>query len=137
MILHAGGMGMNSENYDVKQYQLKGLVDTINKPAEFMTLEQILNKLEEATDVLKLSCIGCEYDVLLNTPEEIIRKFSHIQVQYVHGYRNIKKKLEKCGFEVTWSGPELLKGDFRYTASKSNQKLVLYLYYGYLYATRK
>ena len=53
------------------------------------------------------------------------------------GYRNIKEKLEKCGFEVTWSGPELLKGDFGYADSKSNQKLVLYLYYGYLHVTRK
>jgi FkbM family methyltransferase len=136
-IIHSGGMGMNSENSGVKQYQFKGLVDTINKPAEFMTLEQIINKLEQAPDILKLSCIGCEYDLLLNTPEEIIRKFSHIQVQYVLGYRNIRDKLEKCGFEVTWSGPELLKGDFGYPDPKSNKKLVVYLYYGYLYATRK
>jgi FkbM family methyltransferase len=136
-IMHAGGMGMNSENSGVKQYQLKRLVDTINKPAEFMTLEQIINKLEQPPDILKLSCIGCEYDVLLNTPQEIIRNFSHIQVQYVLGYRNIRDKLEKCGFEVTWSEPEFLRYSFQNPNSKSNKNLIIYMYSAYLYATRK
>jgi FkbM family methyltransferase len=137
VIIHAGCTGMNGENYGVKQYQLKGLVDTIHKPSEFMTLEQIINKLEQPPDILKLACAGCEYDVLLNTPEEIIRRFSHIQVQYVLGYRNIKDKLEKCGFQVTFSGPEFLRTHFPNPNFKSNINLIIYLYFGYLYATRK
>jgi FkbM family methyltransferase len=137
VITHAGCMGMKGENYGVKQCQLKGLMETINKPSEFMTLEQIINKLEQAPDILKLACAGCEYDVILNTPEEILRRFSHIQVQYVLGYRNIKDKLEKCGFEVTFSGPEFLRTHFPNPKPESNKKLIIYLYFGYLYATRK
>ena len=137
VLMHAGCMGMNGENYEVKQHQLKGLVSTINKPAEFLTLEQIMSKLEEEPSILKMACTGCEYDVLLNSPKEIIRRFSHIQIQYVLGYRNIKDKLEKCGFEVRVRGPELLRGGWGNPNTKSNKLLVFYLYYGFVYATRK
>lgn len=92
-IIHAGCIGMIGHNYD--SFELK----------QSMTLKQIIEKCEESSPkILKLGCLGCEYDVLLNTPEEILSSFSHIQVQFHYGYRNIKEKLERCGFKVMFCG---------------------------------
>jgi len=65
-----------------------------------ITLMDII-KDENFTDgILKLDCEGCEYDVILNATKELLQKFSHIQIEYHHGYENIKQKLKSCGFKV-------------------------------------
>lgn len=92
-LIQAGCTGMSGYPYDSSE------------PKQNMTLKQIIDKCEEsAGKILKLGCLGCEYDVLLNTPEEILSSFSHIQVQFHYGYRNIKEKLERCGFKVMFCG---------------------------------
>lgn len=104
-IIQAGCTGINGEHYDT------------SKPKQNMTLKQIMNNYEKSPpSILKLGCLGCEYDVLLNTPDEILAKFSHIQVQFHYGYRNIKQKLETCGFKVMFcglGGPTYVKKPFR------------------------
>ncbi len=104
-LIQAGCTGTNTYHYD--SYVLR----------DSMNLEQILNKCEKTLPkILKLGCLGCEYDVLLNTPEEIISIFSHIQVQFHYGYRNIREKLEKCGFKVSFcglGGPTYIKNPFK------------------------
>jgi len=64
------------------------------------TLEQILAQTDADDVVLKMDCEGCEYETILNTPIDILRKFSHIQIEYHDGFRDIKSRLEKCGFAV-------------------------------------
>jgi hypothetical protein len=113
------------------------LKEIITKSGGFLTLEQIINKLDQSPDILKLACLGCEYDVLLNSPNEVITQFSHIQVQYVFGYRNIKEKLENCGFQVTSSGPIHIKYTLKPLDSKKNKKQIINMHYGYIYAARK
>jgi len=87
-----------------------------SQPEQNMTLRQIIDKCEPTIPrILKLGCLGCEYDVLLNTPDEIISSFSHIQVQFHYGYRNIKQKLMRCGFNVEFcglGGPTYVKNPF-------------------------
>ena len=112
-LIQAGCTGTNTFHYD--SYVLR----------DSMNLEQILDKCEKTLPkILKLGCLGCEYDVILNTPEEIISKFSHIQVQFHYGYRNIKEKLEKCGYKVRFCGlgePTFIKNPFEGTRTfKSN-----------------
>ncbi len=63
-------------------------------------LEDIINKENLTDGILKLDCEGCEYEVILNTTKELLQKFSHIQIEYHRGYKNIKQKLEYCGFKV-------------------------------------
>ena len=103
-IIQAGCTGILGNRYESSE------------PNRNMTLEQILNKCEQSSPkVLKLGCLGCEYDTILNTPEEIISSFSHIQVQFHYGYRNLKEKLEKCGFKVMFcglGGPTYVKNPF-------------------------
>ena len=127
-IIQAGCVGINGEHYD-------GF-----KPDQCMTLTQIINKCEKSSPkILKLGCLGCEYDLLLNTPDEIIAEFSHIQVQYHYGHRNIKEKLEKCGFQVALSGPIYVKNPFespRIFRSNKHTYLLNKMFCGSLYAKR-
>jgi len=92
-----------------------------------LTLENIIktNKIESA--LLKMDCEGCEYDSILNSSEDILKKFSHIQLEYHYGYKNIKNKLEKCGFEVSITKPIF---NLNYEASESK------MYIGFLYAKK-
>jgi FkbM family methyltransferase len=92
----------------------------------FMTLEQILgeNNLSDFKSILKMDCEGCEYDAILSSPERILQKFSHIQIEYHYGYKNLKDKLEASGFDVLVSKPMI---DPSY-----NPRRVI----GYIYAQR-
>lgn len=70
-----------------------------------LTLESIVKENEiESGSILKMDCEGCEYDVILSAPTHVLRKFSYIQIEYHHGYRNLKDKLEQCGFDVHING---------------------------------
>lgn len=65
-----------------------------------ITLSDILKTEKISNGILKLDCEGCEYDAIMNSPNELLKKFSHIQIEYHDGYNNLKKKLEECGFFV-------------------------------------
>lgn len=65
-----------------------------------MNLSRILEDFKIQSAVLKIDCEGCEYDAIMSTPNEILKKFSHIQIEYHSGYRTLKKKLTKCGFGI-------------------------------------
>jgi FkbM family methyltransferase len=75
--------------------------------------------------ILKMDCEGCEYDTILSTDRETLRCFSYIQIEYHKGYRNLKEKLERCGFNVTVTKP---------TVAPWYDKPWQYL--GYIYAKR-
>jgi FkbM family methyltransferase len=71
-----------------------------------LTLENILTKAGTPGDlVLKMDCEGCEYESILNSSRELLRRFSHIQLEYHRGYTNLKDKLEKNGFTVSLNHP--------------------------------
>lgn len=77
-----------------------------------MTLEDILNRhdIPLRGAVLKMDCEGCEYESLLSTPDNTLQRFSHILIEYHYGYKNIKQKLEKSGFNVSVTKPKISKG---------------------------
>jgi FkbM family methyltransferase len=73
-----------------------------------LTLKQILLKSNLNLNnhiILKMDCEGCEYGVILYADENSLRKFSHIIIEYHYGYKNLKEKLEKCGFHVSVTRP--------------------------------
>ena len=89
-----------------------------------MTIEEILSIYHVDSPVLKLDCEGCEYDSILNSKDSLLRKFSHIQIEYHYGYQNLKNKLEKCGFHVEVTEPYFIRNR---QAGKS-------MFCGYIYA---
>tara|TARA_B110001454_G_scaffold218179_1_gene245484 strand:+ start:2845 stop:3144 length:300 start_codon:yes stop_codon:yes gene_type:complete len=77
---------------------LKESKDGIKIP--LISLMDILKIQNFTNGILKLDCEGCEYDIILNTPKELLQKFTHIQIEYHNGYQNIKQTLESYGFKV-------------------------------------
>jgi FkbM family methyltransferase len=73
-----------------------------------LTLEDILkqNSISDGS-ILKIDCEGCEYEAILSSNENTIQKFNHIMIEYHYGYRNLKEKLEKSGFDVSVTRPEI------------------------------
>lgn len=101
-----GGCGVNSETIMVDpnyQCSMRSILHKSTKGVQIpiYTLEQILNEFGDVDAVLKMDCEGCEYETILNSSKETLQKFSHMQIEYHGGYKNIKKKLEGCGFNVT------------------------------------
>jgi len=92
-----------------------------------LTLDDILNTYDIKTALLKVDCEGCEYEIIKSSSAETLRNFTHIQIEYHFGYKNLKEKLEKCGFKVSVSNPYLM----------INTKQRKFTYVGYLYAFQK
>jgi FkbM family methyltransferase len=67
------------------------------------TLEQILRQanIGDGEVVLKIDCEGCEYDIISSASDDLLKRFSHILIEYHHGYKIIKERLDKCNFDVT------------------------------------
>jgi len=93
-----------------------------------VTLENILNEnnVQPGNAVLKMDCEGCEYDIIMSASEDTLSKFSDIQIEYHHGYRGLKERLEKAGFKVVTTRPML--------HYRSNYISVPRAYVGHLYA---
>ena len=94
---------------------------------QLITLKEILeNEDKDSEYVLKIDCEGCEYDIILGSPENIIKRFSHIQIEYHFGYLDMKKRLESYGFEVTHTSPR-----------RANRIGTINTLVGFLYAKNK
>lgn len=77
---------------------IKNCVDGIEINA--ITLEDVISKNNVTDAVLKVDCEGCEYDIFLNSSNELIRNFSHIIIEFHKGFKDLKKKLEEAHYSV-------------------------------------
>tara|TARA_B110000014_G_C20119906_1_gene592998 strand:- start:1760 stop:2533 length:774 start_codon:yes stop_codon:yes gene_type:complete len=75
------------------------------KEIPLISLTELFEQNDLVNPVIKIDCEGCEYDVILNTSDEILKKFHSILIEYHYGYQNIVEKLENCGFKVKKSRP--------------------------------
>lgn len=82
-------------------YLADGLKNGTNVP--LLTLENLLDKnnIRPGEAILKMDCEGCEYDTILSSTDSVLRQFSHMQIEYHYGYRTLKNRLEKSGFNVS------------------------------------
>jgi FkbM family methyltransferase len=77
----------------------------------FYTLEELINKYNiNSPAVLKIDCEGCEYDIIFSNGRTMLDKFSHIQVEYHHGFRDLKKHLVDANFAVSHTNPKYENG---------------------------
>jgi hypothetical protein len=105
-----------------------------------MNLAGIINSHDTDDLALKVDCEGCEYDIILSQKEDVLRKVSIIQIEYHYGYLNLVRKLESCGFKVTFTPPRYFKPR-KIAASTINfhDNVVRYnnsFFVGWLYAER-
>ncbi|WP_276929848.1 FkbM family methyltransferase [Ferroplasma acidiphilum] len=75
--------------------------------------------------LLKMDCEGCEYNIL-KEPDDVLKKFNRIVIEYHNGYENIKTKLESIGFAVEFTKPHI------WYNKNTNMNLIQ----GYIYARR-
>jgi|SRR5688572_10718502 hypothetical protein len=78
----------------------------------FITLDDLVQKYLIKPSNLKIDCEGCEYNVIISTPCTTLVNFTHIQIEYHHGYENLKNKLEHCGFQVKVTQPSYFTSPF-------------------------
>ena len=92
-------------NYMI-DYEQNGKICEINENKESgitipkTTIDKFLSNYHEQNFVLKMDCESCEYDVLLPTSEDTLRKFEHIFIEFHNGCLNISQRLEKSGFKI-------------------------------------
>src|SRR5215469_12479041 len=78
---------------------MRALLQMGSKMGPLLTLENLLDKnnIRPGEAILKMDCEGCEYDTILSSTDRVLRQFS----QYHYGYKNLKNRLEECGFYVS------------------------------------
>ena len=117
--------------------------NTVSYIPPFMTLETIIDKYQiEESAILKIDCEGCEYPLILSTPNNLLAKFSYLQIEYHYGYKNLKEKLEECGFHVDVTGPAYCKLShynptttlFYHNGVKQNNNKAMFI--GWIYAKK-
>lgn len=71
--------------------------------AETISLGEVFekNKISKC-DFLKIDCEGCEYPLLLSTPENVLKKIGNLTLEYHSGgdIQEIKQCLERAGFKT-------------------------------------
>jgi hypothetical protein len=99
MTIDTGSMDMFAANMDSEKNAKKG--DTV----PVVTLTDLVNQLNIQDGFLKLDTEGFEYEIMLNTPKEVVRKFSDMLIEYHYGYERIENFLKDCGYEFFHTGP--------------------------------
>lgn len=80
-----------------------------NSNITLLTLQDMINNYGTVPTILKMDCEGCEYETLLNTPQEVLRNFTNLKIEYHYGYRNLIKKLKSSGFMTRHTWPTYFK----------------------------
>ncbi len=107
-------------------------IDADNQTAgevDFFSLDYIVRRFGIKNAFLKIDCEGCEYEIILKAPAEVLKCFDYILMEYHYGFENLKFKLEKTGFIVKQTTPIMA---VRPERGDSHKKMAV----GYLMAVR-
>lgn len=85
---------------------MQPMSNSVSQPAEDVnctTLTEVVKHVGKC-DLLKMNCEGAEYEIILNTSEDNLKKVGRIVMDchQIHGYSvgDLKSHLERAGFEV-------------------------------------
>jgi len=67
-------------------------------PLQVHTLEFYANMITDKNPILKMDCEGAEYDSLLKTSDDVIKKFETIILEFHNGHQVLVDRLESLGF---------------------------------------
>jgi len=115
-LLNAGCCGGRSSKDMVLDASANGvgcqtMQSSLGDNIHFHTLRELINKYNiDSPAVLKIDCEGCEYEIILSNSKTILDKFSHIQIEYHHGFRDLKKHLVDANFAVSHTNPKYENG---------------------------
>jgi FkbM family methyltransferase len=70
------------------------------KTIPIIPLSSIVERYKLRNAVLKIDCEGCEYEIVVKSKNETLRKFSSILIEYHYGYPRLGKKLKAAGFRI-------------------------------------
>lgn len=94
----------NFPSYHVASYHnfMKGYLDNaIIYDTKAISFQRLLEYTQiEEVDVVKLDCEGSEYDILLGTPDSVLRRVKQYIVEYHNGPDILVKRLEELGYRV-------------------------------------
>lgn len=91
------------------------------------SLSGLAKRFELSDAVLKVNCEGCEYDLLLGSPSDVLERFSQIVLEYHYGPKQLLKKLKESGFSA-----KAYNTHFSYNRDNSKP----WCENGYIFATR-
>ncbi len=94
---HIAGGDFTLTNYKI----VGGGQTTVN----IKELWEILEQLNISEAVMKIDCEGCEYNVILGSDRDTLRRFTHIIGEYHFGFKALEDKLLDAGFSFSCSGP--------------------------------
>lgn len=108
----AVGAEKRSSNLDDSTFQKMFISDT--EVAEYgpdsivpmTTLQEIVSINTLTNALLKLDCEGYEYDIIINSSDEVLRKFQYIVIEYHYGFKKLKERLRKARFFVKHTHPQ-------------------------------
>ena len=114
-LLNAGCCGGHSKDMvldaSAKGVCCQSMQSSLGSNIHFYTLRELINKYNiDSPAVLKIDCEGCEYDIILSNGKTMLDKFSHIQVEYHHGFRDLEKHLVDANFAVSHTNPKYENG---------------------------
>lgn len=114
-LLNAGCCGGHSKdimlNASAKGASCQTIQSSIGSNIHFFTLQELVDKYNiDSHAILKLDCEGCEYDIIFSNSNTVLRNFSHIQIEYHYGFRDLVKHLVGGGFVVSHTNPEIKDG---------------------------
>lgn len=92
-----------------------------------VTLEELVKRYNDKNMVAKIDCEGCEYEIILKTPINILSKLKAYVLEYHWGGTNLQKKFEEAGFKVS----NKFMGRFY------NPEIKLQYHFGMMYAWKK
>ncbi len=95
-----------------------------------VTISDIVDAYGINDAVLKLDTEGYEYEILFNTPTDVIRKFKYLLIEYHYGFDSLEAYLSERGYTYFHTGPTEVYVEHLANESSRNMRT------GHIIATR-